>query len=71
MSAVCVTIDVSTKNESRFKMDILEKVVKQRLANAKATATNFDELGYDSSTEFWHSVAGILEAILDEAEIWA
>jgi hypothetical protein len=41
------------------------------LFNAKATATNFDELGYDESAEFWHSVAGILEAILDEAEIWA
>jgi len=52
-------------------MDSLEKVVKQRLHNAKATAKNFDELGYDESAELWHTIAGILEAILDEAEIWA
>jgi len=49
-------------------MDKLEKVVSQRLHNAKATATNFDELGYSESAELWHTIAGILEAILDEAK---
>ena len=50
-------------------MENLETVVKQRLQNAKATATNFDELGYVESAELWHTISGILEAILDEAEI--
>jgi len=48
-------------------MDNLEKVVKQRLHNAKATANHFDENGYADSAEMWFLVVGILEAILDEA----
>ena len=70
MSYAYATIELSTKRKE-IKMDNLEKVVKQRLHNAKATAKNFDELGYDESAELWHTIAGILEAILDEAEIWA
>jgi len=50
-------------------MDTLELVIRQRLKNAEANASNFDELGYADSAEMWHTIAGILSAILDEANL--
>jgi hypothetical protein len=48
-------------------MDTLEKIIRQRLHNAQATAKHFDENGYADSAEMWFLVVGILEAIIDEA----
>jgi len=50
------------------KVKTLEQIVETRLKDAQNNAKEFDKRELDSSAETWWSIAGILQAILDEAK---
>jgi len=57
-----------TNIEKDQQVKTLERIVETRLKDAENTAKGFDKLELTSSAESWWLVAGILQAILDEAK---
>jgi hypothetical protein len=57
-----------TNIEKDQQVKNLEQIVERRLRDAENNAKEFDKRDMPNSSEIWWSIAGILQAILDEAK---